>query len=320
MRPVRRPELRSSFSLAFGALLLASGCGRLGYDAKPGDDDGDAISADAGGRVVRCDEPFGAPHRVEALSAVGVDDWSPYVSDDGLSIYLASWRSGASDLFVARRARVDDAFGAPELLSDVSTAGYETGPTLAPDGTLYFVAPSAASAAIFDIYRAGRRARGYGPSARANALSSPGHDTDVELSRDGLTAYVTSDRPGGAGGRDLWRATRASLDAEFGKPVPVTELDSRADEDSLTLSADGLEVIFASNRAGGAGGLDLWHARRSDPDGRFEAPTRLAELASPADDSRPSLSSDGTTLYFNYAANVEGGSDADIWVATRCLP
>jgi Tol biopolymer transport system component len=131
---------------------------------------------------------------------------------------------------------------------------------------------------------------------------------------------VVSNRPGGAGGRDIWLAGRRRTVDGFDPPQPLTELDSAADESSTSLSADGLEIIFSSNRAGGAGGLDLWHARRARTDLPFDAPTRLAELSSSHADSRPSLSADGTTIYFNYAANEEGGDDADIWVATRCLP
>ena len=39
------------------------------------------------------------------------------------------------------------------------------------------------------------------------------NDTYAILSRDELTMYFTSDRPGGVGGDDLWFATRESLDA-----------------------------------------------------------------------------------------------------------
>src|SRR4029453_3734635 len=38
------------------------------------------------------------------------------------------------------------------------------------------------------------------------------NDTYAILSRDELTMSFTSDRPGGAGGDDLWFTTRASLD------------------------------------------------------------------------------------------------------------
>jgi hypothetical protein len=325
-------------ALATAPLAGLAACGRLGYDGERDldgggyfddggwshfDDGGWGWHYDDGGYGFGgCDQPFSAPQRVASLSIAGVDDWAPYLSSDGLSIYFASWRSGASDLYVATRASVSDDFGTPVLLADVSSSAYETSPSLTPAGdAIYFIGPSATDLAVFDVFAATGSAGGaFATPLRDDVLSSPQHDTSIEISRDGLSAFVVSNRSGGAGGRDIWRAVRRRTIDAFGAPQPVVELNSAGDEGSTTLSADGNEIIFSANRPGGAGGLDLWHAHRSYFGNRFDAPTRLAELASSHDDSRPSLSADGKTLYFNYAANEDGGDDADIWVATRCSP
>src|SRR3954467_9964908 len=44
-------------------------------------------------------------------------------------------------------------------------------------------------------------------------------DAGPAISRDGLTLYFGSDRPGGFGGLDLWVTERASLEAPWGAPV-----------------------------------------------------------------------------------------------------
>jgi len=106
----------------------------------------------------------------------------------------------------------------------------------------------------------------------------------------------------------------------FTSIAPITELNSAKDESSMSLTSDGLEIVFASNRSGGHGALDLWLATRDSLDEPFGAPVNLDELNSNQDDSRPALSHDGLVLYYNYAASEEGGGAADIWVATRCLP
>jgi Tol biopolymer transport system component len=307
--------------VAAGALLV-SACGRFGYDPIPlvgGGDDDDHAVPDGGLDLVGCQEPFSAPRRLDQLNVRGVDDWAPYVTADGLHIYLASYRGGGgSDLFVASRDRVGDEFDEPVLLhGGVNSASYESAPALSPDGhTLFFIRPQANDPTRFDIFAAHGDGDDFGRLDFARELSSPARELDVEVSRDGKTIYLASDREGGAGGIDLWQVP--VLSGGYGKPEPVAELNSSADEGSMALSADGLEIIFSSNRRGGEGGYDLWHARRARVDDPFSEPARLAEVSSHGDDTRPSLSPDGTTLYFDYDAYEEGGDDSDIWVATRC--
>ena len=71
------------------------------------------------------------------------EDGQPYVQHDALELYFFSTRpggAGAQDLWVATRARVQDAWGAPVNLGDgINTAAAETRPSLSWDGTtLYF--------------------------------------------------------------------------------------------------------------------------------------------------------------------------------------
>src|SRR5205085_1412413 len=58
------------------------------------------------------------------------------------------------------------------------------------------------------------------------------NDNYAVLSRDELTMYFTSDRPGGRGGDDLWFATRESADAPWDEPQNMRALNTTA-ADSL---------------------------------------------------------------------------------------
>lgn len=51
------------------------------------------------------------------------------------------------------------------------------------------------------------------------AINSRFNDSGPAISRDGLTLYFTSDRPGGSGGPDLWVIHRASQTASWSSPV-----------------------------------------------------------------------------------------------------
>ncbi len=80
------------------------------------------------------------------------------------------------------------------------------------------------------------------------------------------------------------------------------------------LSADGLTLIWHSNRPGNQGNMDLWMSTRSTTSGTWGMATNLgATINSAFDDRAPTLSSDGLTLIFN--SNRNGNSD--LFMSTR---
>jgi hypothetical protein len=67
---------------------------------------------------------------------------------------------------------------------------------------------------------------------------------------------------------------------------------------SPTMTEDELYILFASRRAGGAGGWDLWEARRPGIQTGWGPATPVAQLNGPADDFEAGLSRNGLELYF----------------------
>ena len=103
-------------------------------------------------------------------------------------------------------------------------------------------------------------------------------DAAPTLSKDGLSLYFTSNRPGGFGGNDLWVSHRDCGDCAWGTPVnlgPV--INSPAIENRATLSGDGHLLFFFTDRPGGHGSTDIWMSRRADPNDDFgwEPPVNL---------------------------------------------
>ena len=79
------------------------------------------------------------------------------------------------------------------------------------------------------------------------------------------------------------------------------------------MTADDLTAIIASNRAGGAGGADLWQSTRASEDAAFPMLDQafLANVNTAEDQLDPHLSPDGRRLYF---AN---GSPQQLMLAER---
>lgn len=144
---------------------------------------------------------------------------------------------------------------------------------------------------------------------RPLSLNSAADEVDPFLSTDGRWLYFASNRTGGQGGFDLYRAPLAA-DGHIGAPQRLDgPVNGRQDERSPALADDG-RLLFASNRTGGVGGWDLWTAARAG-DG-FAAPTPMAGINSAADEVDGSWLGGGRAVVFARAA---AGGGAQTWVA-----
>jgi hypothetical protein len=123
-----------------------------------------------------------------------------------------------------------------------------------------------------------------------------------------------SDRPGGHGGLDLWRAPYS--DGVFGPAEPLPPgINSPADETDPAALGAGDGFLFASNRPHASGtDFDLYLAG-SDARGSLEV-AALDELNTSADERDPAPSRDRRSLYF--ASNRPGGVGGfDLWRSVR---
>jgi hypothetical protein len=90
-------------------------------------------------------------------------------------------------------------------------------------------------------------------------------DRGPAISKDGLSLYFTSTRPGGVGGEDIYVSQRQTSDDEWGPPVNLGPIiNTSLNEMVPAFSRDGHLLFFSSNRLGGFGGLDIWVSRRED--------------------------------------------------------
>ena len=146
-------------------------------------------------------------------------------------------------------------------------------------------------------------------------------------SKDGLTLYMASNRPGGQGGLDIWAAYRESADDPFGAPVNLgPPINTAADEFCPTPLTNGHALLFVSTKAGGCGGSDIYIAR-DHPKKGWEIPEHLAcGVNSAGDEASPFFVAEegqNGVLYFSstraggYAADPAGAvvGDADIYVS-----
>ena len=151
-------------------------------------------------------------------------------------------------------------------------------------------------------------------------LNTPDNDNYAVLSRNELTIYFTSDRPGGFGGDDLWFATRESVDALWGEPQNMGVVINTAAADSLSvLSSNEHVMYFHSTRDGGCGLGDIWMTRRRNRHSDWGAPTNLGcVLNTTAVEIAPAFFEDPETdqAWLFYGSNRPGGiGDFDVYAS-----
>ena len=81
------------------------------------------------------------------------------------------------------------------------------------------------------------------------------------ITSDGLTLYFCSDMPGGEGDYDLWKAQRASLADDFGKPVNMGPIVNTPGREAFPILRGDSTLYFSSNGLPGIGGYDIFKTK-----------------------------------------------------------
>lgn len=265
-----------------------------------------------------------APTPVTGVNSAATEG-CPMEAPDGSSLYLMSTRSGGDqDIWLAARL-ADGSFDEPQLLPEpINSAANDFCPTPLRGKSLLFVsnrggtdAYGTAACGGGDIYvtrldpstgswtparNLGCRADG-GPNGPGTEYGPSVVETD-----EGTFLYFSSGGAPDTNTQDIY-VSREVSPGSFGAPEAVSSLNTGASDMMPNVRKDGLEVVFASNRAGGKGSFDIWSSTRPTTSSPWSTPTNLAAVSTAGSDTRPSLSWDATRLYL--------GSSGDIYVSSR---
>jgi hypothetical protein len=252
-------------------------------------------------------------------------DGCPILSRDGLKLYMASDRPGGLggiDIWVAERSASDEGFGTPVNMGAPINSEYnDFCPSPVRHGKRFlFVSNRPGGCGGSDIYLTRyHRVKGWAEPVNLGCeVNSPADEAGPVLSfaEPGRpTLYFSSTRAGGLGGNDLYMS-KMTGDWSFGAANLVSGINSAYDDMQPSLSRQGRELVFASNRPGSLG-FDIWSAVRGSVKRAWSEPVNLGpNVNSEANETRPSLSWDAKMLLFGTTRpGVEGVSD--IYYSTR---
>jgi hypothetical protein len=294
--------------------------------------------------------PWSTPVNLGPVVNTQYDDSYAAISKNGLSLYINSDRPGGvngksftgfPEIWVSQRASLDADWGPPVNLDAfnrtpvINVVGYGTAvPSFSADGhLLLFNSNRPGGLGGIDLYVSRRSNKhddfGWQAPVNLSSVNSPQNDNAATYFEDEETGiislYITTNRPGGPVGSasdavHIWVSTLGD-DGSFGPPVLVPELSSRFTDNTTDIRRDGLEFFLVSTRPspdGRTGLPEIWVSTRDNTRDPWSTPVNLGPTVNTPGytTGRPSLSSDGTTLYF-YSDRPGGFGRRDLYVTSR---
>lgn len=285
--------------------------------------DGWWVKTSGDGGTFRAEKIYSSPVDLGPnLNTVG-HEGSPDISADGMTLYFDDCdRRGGSrgwDIWMSQANSPHQDFShAVALPAPVNSWYDDSGACISDDGlTLYFASNRPDGSGDFDLWVTTRKTTAGPWDQPVNlgpTVNSPYYDNHPSISADGLTLYFDSRRPDALGlaeGTDIYVTRRTSVNGPWSTPEPLTVINTPWDDEcSPDISSDGLTLYYDSYLAG----RDLWATSRADPNAAWPQPIHLGvPFNSASADTDPSISADGSRLYFvSDRPGGEGG--CDIWV------
>lgn len=234
--------------------------------------------------------------------------------DGNLNPNVADDNKPYEDIFISRKEGGKWSY-ASNIGDRINTPFHDSNLGLSADGkTLYILKDEGGG----DIYYCNQLANGTwgAPVALPGIINSTFEEKSISISKDGKTLYFSSNRPGGLGGTDLYRATK---DAK-GEWANVKNLGPRIntpfDEEGPFIDYDMRTLYFSSKGHKNMGSYDIFSAVHDpEKDQWSEAENLGYPINTPDDDIFYMTSPDGKRAYYS-SVREDGLGYTDIFIIT----
>jgi outer membrane protein OmpA-like peptidoglycan-associated protein len=250
------------------------------------------------------------------------DDFGLTMPLDTTLAYFTSSRQGSPGKHSIYTSRsTSGAWIPPVPAIEVNNEQSNGTPCISPGGDLMYFSGCDYGLGDCDLYRVETGPRGaiaetVTPWTVPTNLGLPVNgaywDSQVCMSSDGGALYFSSDRPGGFGGKDIWRCGRRR-DGTWDQPLNLGELINTAfDEVTPWLSPDGKTLFFSSNGHPGLGRFDVFAVEEI---GGVRVLTNMGSPINSRDDEISfTMSAAGNRSFI--ASNRERGTGFDLFEIT----
>ncbi|MFO0321106.1 MAG: TolB family protein [Bacteroidota bacterium] len=144
------------------------------------------------------------------------------------------------------------------------------------------------------------------PKKLRGEVNSYSWEGSCSMTADGKQLYFSSERGGGYGGKDIYRATLLP-DSTWGNVINLGDsINTNLDDDAPFIHPDGVTLFYSSKAKNSMGGFDIFQTQLNLVDSSFSKPINLGyPINTPDDDIYYVLSANGERGY--YASGKQGG-------------
>ncbi len=234
--------------------------------------------------------------------------------DDNLNQNVADDNKPWEDIFFSTKVGDKWAF-AKNIGVPVSTPYHDSNLALSADGSTLFKFKDDGGG---DIYYSERDAAGvWGePAPLPGIINSSFAEKSVTISQDEKTLYFSSNRPGGFGGLDIYRATKDSKGDWTNVKNVGPKINTEMDEDGLFIDYDNVTLYFSSKGHKGMGGFDVFKITYDPNVNEWSDPQNLGyPINTPDDDIYFVSSKDSKRAYYS-SVREDGMGYLDIYLIT----
>lgn len=254
-------------------------------------------------------------------------DYSPVVSLDEQTLIFTSRRAGGysdekepngqyfEDIYTSDYA--NGKWGqAKSIGNNINTAGHEATINLSADGLKLLIYKDHKGNG--DLYLSEYKDQAWSaPEYMSAPINSSSWESHACFSADNRILYFVSDRPGGYGGRDIWKCLRLP-NGDWGQPQNLGPVvNTKYDEDGVFIHPDGKQIFFSSKGHKSMGGFDIFSSLINDENGNWSEPINIGyPINTPDDDVFYITTADGKRAFFS--SDKEGGyGEKDIYMITE---
>ena len=251
-------------------------------------------------------------------------DYSPMISADESSLFFTSRRENTT----GGKLDPQDHLFFEDILISTKVEGKWTKPTnpgkplnsdghdatagLSPDGQTLYIYKGTKGGDIYECRQKGKKWSK--PKKLPKPITSKYHESSASLSPDGRTLYFVSNRPGGYGGRDIYKSTK-NIKGKWGPAINLgPTINTEFDEESAFIHPDGKTLYFSSKGHKNMGGYDIFKSVNEND--KWSEPENIGyPINTPDDDVFFTMAASGVRGYFS-SERMGGLGGQDIYVIT----
>ncbi len=251
-------------------------------------------------------------------------DYVPLITPDEKVMYFTSRRPGGDgnvldeygnsfeDIYVTTKLDNNTWSEPKNMGTPINTKTHDACVALSFDGNQLMIYRTSPDIVSGDLFVTRTDYEGWSePKKYGSEINTPFVETSACYSNDTSVIYLSSNKPGGYGGKDLYRVKKLpngkwSLPQNLGKDVNTDK-----DEDAPFLHPDGFTLYFSSKGHNSMGEYDVFKTIANVETNKFSAPTNLGSPINTVNsDIFFVLNANGTRGYYSsIREDSYGGSD-----------